>query len=86
MPKLLTKNSLHDIIRLICCVWKKETVMLDKYISTYKDKIHVYKIEGSYGACLYGGFFPVIIVGNNANLSLEQQNMILHGFYLVLSP
>lgn len=48
-----------------------------KYISTYNDKIHVYKIEGSYGACLYGGFSPVIIVGNNANLSMEQQNMIL---------
>ena len=48
-----------------------------KYISTYNDKIHVYKIEGSCGACLYGGFSPVIIVGNNANLSMEQQNMIL---------
>ena len=48
-----------------------------KYISTYNDKIHVYKIEGSYGACLYGGFSPVIIVGNNTNLSMEQQHMIL---------
>ena len=48
-----------------------------KYISTYNEKIHVYKIEGSYGACLYGVFFPVIIVGNNTNLSMEQQNMIL---------
>ena len=48
-----------------------------KYIGTYNDKIHIYKIEGSYGACLYGGFSPVIIVGNNINLSSEQQHMIL---------
>lgn len=48
-----------------------------EYISTYNDKIHVYKLEDSYGACLYGGFSPVIIVGNNTNLSMEQQNMIL---------
>ena len=48
-----------------------------KYISTYNDKIHVYEIEGYYGACLYGGFSPVIIVGNNTNLSMEQQDMIL---------
>ena len=48
-----------------------------KYISTYNDKIHVYKIEGSCGACLYGGFSPVIIVGNNTNLSMEQQHMIM---------
>lgn len=48
-----------------------------KYISIYNDKIHVYEIEGSYGACLYGGISPVIIVGNNTNLSMEQQDMIL---------
>ena len=48
-----------------------------KYISTYNDKIQVYEIEDSYGACLYGGFSPVIIVGNNTNLPMEQQNMIL---------
>ena len=48
-----------------------------KYISIYNNKIPVYKIEGSYGTRLYGGFSPVIIVGNNTNLSMEQQNMIL---------
>ena len=48
-----------------------------KYINTYNDKIPVYKIEDYYGACLYGGFSPVIIVGNNINLSSEQQHMIL---------
>ena len=48
-----------------------------KYINTYNDKIHVYKIENYYGACLYGGFLPVIIVGDNINLSIEQQHMIL---------
>lgn len=48
-----------------------------KYINTYNDKIHVYKIEDYYGACLYGGFSPVIIVGNNTNLSIDQQHMIM---------
>ena len=48
-----------------------------KYIDTYKDKISVYRIEEYYGACLYGGFSPVIIVGNNTDLSMEQQDMIL---------
>ncbi len=48
-----------------------------KYISTYNDKIHVYKIEDYYGACLYGGVSPVIIVGNNTNLSMDQQHMIM---------
>ena len=48
-----------------------------KYVDTYKNQIHVYKIEEYYGACLYGGFSPVIIVGNNINLSMEQQDMIL---------
>ena len=48
-----------------------------KYINTYNNKIQVYKIEDYYGACLYGGFLPVIIVGNNTNLSMEQQEMIL---------
>ena len=48
-----------------------------KYINTYNNKIQVYKIEDYYGACLYGGFSPVIIVGNNTNLSMEQQEMIL---------
>ena len=48
-----------------------------KYVDNYKDKIRVYKIEEYYGACLYGGFSPVIIVGNNTNLSMEQQHMVL---------
>ncbi|MBR5597269.1 MAG: peptidoglycan DD-metalloendopeptidase family protein [Lachnospiraceae bacterium] len=48
-----------------------------KYVDTYKDQIHVYRIEEYYGACLYGGFSPVIIVGNNTSLSMEQQDMIL---------
>lgn len=48
-----------------------------KYVDTYKDKIRIYKIEEYYGACLYGGFSPVIIVGNNTNLSIEQRDMIL---------
>ena len=48
-----------------------------KFVKTYKDKITVYKIENYYGACLYGGFSPVIIVGNNTNLSMEQKEMIL---------
>ena len=48
-----------------------------KYWKTYDDKIPVYKIEKYYGACLYGGFSPVIIVGNNADMSIEQQHMIL---------
>ena len=48
-----------------------------KHISTFNGKIKVYKINDYYGACLYGGFSPVIIVGNNTNLSTEQQDMIL---------
>ncbi len=48
-----------------------------KYVNSYKGKIEVYKIDDYYGACLYGGFSPVIIVGNNTNLSAEQQDMIL---------
>ena len=48
-----------------------------KYWKTYDGKIPVYKIEKYYGACLYGGFSPVIIVGNNADMSIEQQHMIL---------
>ena len=48
-----------------------------KYVNTYKDKLRVYEIEEYYGACLYGGFSPVIIVGNNKNLSMEQQDMIM---------
>ena len=48
-----------------------------KYISTFNGKIKVYKIDDYYGACLYGGFSPVIIVGDNTNLSMEQRDMIL---------
>lgn len=48
-----------------------------KYLKTYKGKIQVYKIEDYYGACLYGGFLPVIIVGDNKNLTIEQQHMIM---------
>ena len=48
-----------------------------KYIKTYKKKIPVYKIEEYYGACLYGGFRPFILEGNNKELSIEQQHMIL---------
>ena len=48
-----------------------------KYIKSYNGKISVYKIENYYGACLYGGFSPVIIVGNNTDMSIEQQYMIM---------
>lgn len=53
-----------------------------KYVKTYKSKITVYKIDDYYGACLYGGFIPVIIVGNNKDLSIEQQHMILLHEYI----
>ena len=48
-----------------------------KYLKIYKDKIPVYQIEDYYGACLYGGFSPVIIVGNNKDLTIEQQHMVM---------
>jgi len=48
-----------------------------KYIKVYKKKLPVYKIENYYGACLYGGFRPNIIIGNNEELTIEQQHMIL---------
>ena len=53
-----------------------------KYIKTYKKKIPMYKIEEYYGACLYGGFRPLILVGNNRELSMEQQYMILTHEYV----
>ena len=53
-----------------------------KYVKTYKSKITVYKIDDYYGACLYGGFTPVIIVGNNKDLSIEQQHMTLLHEYI----
>ena len=53
-----------------------------EYIKTYKNKIPVYKIEEYYGACLYGGFRPVILVGNNEELIIEQQHMILTHEYV----
>ena len=53
-----------------------------KYVDIYQEKIRIYKIEEYYGACLYGGFSPVIIVGNNTNLSMEQQDMILLHEYI----
>ena len=48
-----------------------------KYLQMFNDKIPVYEIEGYYGACLYGGFSPVIIVGDNTDMSIEQWHMIL---------
>ena len=48
-----------------------------KYLKTYREKIPVYKIEDYYGACLYGGLSPVIIVGNNKDLTIEQQHMVM---------
>lgn len=53
-----------------------------KYIKTYKGKLPVYKIEDYYGAWLYGGFSPAIIVGNNKDLTIEQQHMILLHEYI----
>ena len=53
-----------------------------KYLKAYKNRIPTYKIEQYYGACLYGGFKPVIIVGNNKELSIEQQHMIMTHEYV----
>ncbi len=53
-----------------------------KYIKAYKNKIPMYRIEDYYGACLYGGVKPIIIVGNNKGLSIEQQHMVLTHEYV----
>lgn len=91
LEKLLIIIRLIYILGVLACStvfmcgnirFRKYIRQKGKYIKAYKQKIPMYRIEEYYGACLYGGLKPIIIVGNNKGLSIEQQHMVLTHEYV----